>query len=658
MRGGALAAAAAGLLLALASFYSTALGPCAEALGALAKLAVVALIATGCGRAALGSLRLSDVSDSQKTLIGATVGLGLLSLCTFGLAALHVLSVWSLAVMLAGLWLAGFSELRAVVVSLGANRNLLVERPWAAAGVLSALALALIPAGAPPHHYDALVYHLPLAQAYARAGSLAANPRLLYSHFPQNGEMLFTLALLMKSDLLAQMFMWLCLVLSVWWLLELGKREAPLSAVLLGCLLLCTHTSVMLLSGTAYVESLVMLWTTASVLCFLRWRQVDAATPGQRSWLELCAVFSGLALGAKYTAGATAALLSAALAARLAGAQPRERGSRWADLGLYALITTAVFAPWLVKNALSVGNPVFPFLYRLFPATDTGWTAETAARYFQVLTEYGHRGTWAQDLWTLPARLLTNDPRFGGGMDALGRLGWELVFASLPLSVWALRQNRFWRGLLLFSGTYLVVWFFTGVVLRFLTAIAPLLCLLAGCGLWRLWSELEAGGRWILGTALALLTATHLFLFLYVQAVFGVGGVIIGAESRPDFLSRRFDYYPCARYADENLDKNVKLLIVGEQRGYYVDRDHEASTVNAPNRYIAWANEAKDPAELAARMKSEGFTHLLFVPREWARLGAGLGLLSKRGLSNFTGLEPGRLAGVYRGPACALYSIP
>jgi len=41
-----------------------------------------------------------------------------------------------------------------------------------------------------------------------------------------------------------------CLVLSAWWLLELGKREAPLSAVLLGCLLLATHTSVMLLAGT------------------------------------------------------------------------------------------------------------------------------------------------------------------------------------------------------------------------------------------------------------------------------------------------------------------------------------------------------------------------------------------------------------------------
>ncbi len=654
---GARAAAAAGLVLALYTGWSTFLGPCVDALGAIAKLAVVALLATGCGRVLLGRLSLSDVSDSQKTLIGATLGLGLLSLGVFALAALRSLGPWSLAALLAALWLVGFTELRAVLTSLGGNRNLLTDRPWFSAGVFAALLLALIPAAAPPHHYDALVYHLPLAASYAKAGSLQPPPRLLFSFFPQNAEMLFTLALTMRSDLLAQMFMWLCLALSVWWVFEIGKREAPLSAVLLGCLFLSTHTAVMLLSSTAYVEALVMLFTTAAVLCFLRWRQVDAAIMGQRTWLELSAVFSGLALGTKYTAGTTAVILTTALAWRFLNAKSDERSSRAADSVIYVGLTTALFLPWLVKNALTVGDPVFPFLYRWFPTSGTGWTTESAARYFKVFTDYGHVGTWWEDLLNMPGRLLTNDPRFGGGIDALGRLGWELSFACLPLAVWGLRANRFWRGLLAFVGAYLAVWFCTGVVLRYLIAIAPLLCLLAGCGLHKLWDELQEGGRWMLGAAVTILTATHLFLFLYVQAYFSISAVIVGAETRQQFLSRRFDYYPCALYANEHLDKNVKLLLVGEQRGYYVERDHEASTVNAPNGYIVWANEAKDPGALAKRLKEEGFTHVLFVPREWARLGAGLGELSQRGLLNWTGLDPDHLQADFRGPACALYSI-
>jgi hypothetical protein len=651
------AAAAAGLGLALFTAYGTFLGPCAAGLSALAKLLVVGLIAAGCGRAGLGLLGLSDISDSQKTLIGATLGLGLLSTATLALAASHFLNVWSLAGLLAVLWLLGFTELRAVIVSFAANRNLLVERPWTTAAVLTGLALAYAPTWAPPHQYDALVYHLSLAQGYVRAASLVAPQRLMYAYFPQNGEMLFTLALLMKSDLLAQMFMWLCLALSVWWLFELGRREAPLSGVLLGCLFLATHTSTMLLASTAYVESLVMLWTTAAVLCFLRWRQVDSASLGQRSWLLLSGLFSGLALGTKYTAGTTAALLSAGLIWRLIRSEPAERGARLLDLAAYAALVLLLFAPWLIHDRLTIGNPVFPFFYRLFPATGSGWTAATAERYFHVLTEYSHRDRLWQDIKELPWKLLTDDPRFGGGMDVLGRLGWELVFACLPLSCVALWRNGFWRGMLLFVSASTVCWFFTGVVLRFLTPIAPLLCLLAGVGIQRLWENLPETGRWLAGVALAVLTTAHLFLFLHVEALFGVGAVIVGAESPQQFLSRRLDYYPCAAYADENLDKNVRILIVGEQRDYYVDRDHTASTVNAPNPYIAWANEAKTPAELARRIKNEGFTHLLFVPREWQRLGAELGELSRRGEDNWNGLEPDNIKPNFRGPACSLYTV-
>jgi hypothetical protein len=242
-------------------------------------------------------------------------------------------------------------------------------------------------------------------------------------------------------------------------------------------------------------------------------------------------------------------------------------------------------------------------------------------------------------------------------MDVLGRLGWELAFACLPLAFWKLWGNGFWRGLLLFVSAFTGVWFFTGVVLRFLTIIAPLLCLLAGVSFVSLWADLAEAWRGVVAAAVTLFTAAHLCLFLHVSALVGVAAVIVGAESREQFLSRRLDYYPCARFASERLGKNVNILIVGEQRAYYLDRDHEASTVNAPNRYVAWGNQAKSSHELAEKLRAEGFTDLLVVPREWARLKAGLGTLSKRGLANWTTLEPKELTLAFRGPACSLYSL-
>ncbi|MBI4376030.1 MAG: phospholipid carrier-dependent glycosyltransferase [Elusimicrobia bacterium] len=644
-------------LLTAGSYFSELIQ---QGLKATIQLALLILIATGSGRVLLRVLGLSDISESQKTLIGATVGFGLLSLGTFSLAAAGWLNAWSVFGMLALLWIVGFFEMRAVVVSLGANRNLLAERPLPSALILGLLSLTLWMCWVPPHQYDSLTYHLALPQLYLREGGLVVPGYSLYAYFPQNAEMLFSLALLMRSDLLAQMLMWLATSLTVWWIFEMGKREAPLSAVLLSCLMICSHTAIMLLSSTVYIEPLLMLWQTAAVLSYLRWRQLSAANPQHRSWLILSAVFTGLALGAKYTAGFTAGILFFLLLGRWLGRlKSGERAERFKDMALYAGIVAALFSPWLIKNAITVGNPFFPFFYKIFPMTGTGWTAETAKRYFAILiTEYGHEGRFWKDLLTLPVALLTNPMRFGGGMDVLGGLGWSLVFWSFPVGVWASWKNKFLRGAVIYCLVYIAAWFLTGVVLRFLTVLVPLLALVAGCGIYALWHELGGRSRVALISALAVLTGTHVFLYLFVQVgVFGAGQVLLGMEDRHRYLSRRLDYYPCARYAAEHLDKNDKIVIVGEQRGYYVEQGHLATTVHAPNRYALWANEVSTPEALAAKLRAEGFRALLTVPREEARLQLPADQLDARGLANWQGLKDKLLRPIHQGPVCGLYAI-
>lgn len=629
-------------------FFGAALG---GPLKALLLLAVVALSAAGSGRFLVSRAGLPDLSDSQRTLLGFTLGLGLLSLGTFVLGLAGLLRPWAAAGLLGALWLVGFTELRAMAQSLAANRNLLLDRPVAATGLLVSLALLLWTCWAPPHQYDSLVYHLELPAAYVRAGRIVTLDWLLYSHFPQNGEMLFTLALLLKSDLLAQMLMWLSTALTVWWVFESGKREAPLAAVMLACGLLLTHTSVMALSGTTYVEPLVMLWVTAAVLSFYRWRGMSSGQPGQRTWLAFSAVFCGLALGVKYYAGITAGLLGLTLLVRLL----REPGrGRAYELFMFTGITTVLFMPWLLKNAWHVGNPVFPFLYRFFPTTVSGWEGEAARGYFQVLTEYGHGGGALVALARLPLLLLSNSQRFGGGMDALGTLGWELSFWALPAGLWAARSNRFLRGLLVYLGGHMAVWFSTRVVLRFLVPVAPLLCLVAAAGLHAVWQRLGRGGRLLLGSGVAALTGMHLLLFFFIHGVFGTFAAASAVEDRETFLAKRLEYYPCARWASARLGQNDRIMLVGEQRAYYLETDHVATTVHAPNRFMSWAEEAAGPKEFAAKLASEGFTHLLLVPRELARLAPGLPPLSPKAEANLGKLD---LERVYDGPACGVYAL-
>lgn len=648
-------AAGASLFFAFYTFADTFWLACGPGLLASLKLGVLVLVAASWGRRALRGLELGDAGERERTLIGASLGLGAMSLAVFFLAAGGLLGRLSVCLLLAGLGLAGLGEMRAAWESLPAPRAWLARDSLARALLLALLLAVFWAAWVPPHQYDSLVYHLPLAQAYAKTGSLVWVQHLVYYHFPQNAEMLFALALVLGSDLLAQQLMWLAAALSAGWIFEAGRRQGRPAAALLACLLLCTHAAVMLLASTTYVEPLVMLWVTAATLCFLRGLELSSGGPFPRSWLVLSAVFTGLALGTKYYAGIAAALLGACLAWRaLLGRLPRREGRT--DLALYVGITTALFLPWLAKNYLTVGNPVFPFLYERFSGAP-GWTAESARGYFRALVEYGPQGGFWAELLSLPVKLLRNDPRFGGGMDALGRLGWEATFWFLPLGFWACRRDRFWRGLALFCGLYLAAWFATGVVLRFLTAIAPLLCLLIARGLHDFWGLLGPGGRLALGAGAGLLAATHLLLFAYVHRVVGSGAILLGLESRREFLARRLDYYPCAAFAAERLGKNDKILIVGEQRGYYVEQDHAATTVHAPNPYILWAEEAGSPRDLAGRLSRAGYTHMLFVPREFSRLGPSIGTLTERGRGNLAAMEPQHLKAAFQGPACTLYAL-
>ncbi|MEQ1917967.1 MAG: phospholipid carrier-dependent glycosyltransferase [Elusimicrobiota bacterium] len=599
-------------------------------------LVLTVLLATGSGRVLVSKLGLGEMSEAQKTLCGATMGLGLLALGGFFLGALGLFKPWAASAYLAALWVIGYAELKPAVESLAPDQNLLRERPLAVAAVALPLLAALWMCLVPPHQYDSLVYHLALPQAYLREGRLFAPAGIVYSHFPQNGEMLFSLALLLGSDILAQMYMWLSTVLAIWWVFALGRREAPMSAVAIAAIFIATHSAVLLMSSTTYVEPLVMLWVTAAVLSYERWRRLAPKGGGPRGWLILSAIFTGLALGTKYYAGIGAAAFGLRL---LYAAMIDRRKERAVDLALFTGIVTVLFAPWLIKNWVCVRNPVFPFFYTWFENTGTGWNAELAAGYFSVLTEYGHVGGFFQSLISLPILLLRNPLRFGGGMDVLGDLGWDISLWLLPLGAWAASKNTALRGILLFCFLWGAAWFSSGVVLRFLTVLVPLMALLGACGLVALWQRLDRWARAVIGGSLGVMTIAHLFLFVFVHATFGSGSTAFGLEDRESFLARRLDYYTCAQWLQGNPVQNDKVLVVGEQRGYYLPADHLPSTVHMPNLFIRRANESSNPAGLLASLRADGFTRVLIVPREAARLGTGLGSLTPAGAVNWKGLE-------------------
>ena len=604
----------------------------------LILLILSSMAAAGVGRRAI-SLLAEGLDEEEKTVAGATLGLGCLALSVFFLGAVGLFKPWACSGLLGIFWIIAWPEIGPIIDSIRSGIQRALVSPWLCVLIGLPLIVVLWACLVPPHQYDSLVYHLKLPQEYLRVGRLHAPEGLVYSHFPQNGEMLFTLALALGSDLLAQMYVWLATALTIAWLLTFGRRVTQAAAW--AAVLVATHSAVLLLSSTAYVEPLVMLWTTAAVLTF-----EAAANEEKKGPLLLSAIFAGLALGTKYYAGLTAVILVARLLFR----------RRFAESLLFSGVVMCLFAPWLAKNWILIGNPVFPFLYKVFPATSIGWTSDLAAGYFQVLTEYGHAHGFFRDLISLPILLFRNPLRFGGGMDVLGDLGWDLTLWLWPFGLWAAWKGRGSRGLAVFSLLYFIGWFSTGVVLRFLTALAPIMALIGVAGADDLWERTSTSMRRLAAASAGLLLASHLFLVFFVHGVFGTPAALLALEDRETFLSKRLDYYPCASYLRTHAEEGSKVLVVGEQRGYYLSVPHRTSTVHAPNQYLIRANEASSPAGLARDLRSDGYTRLLFVPREARRLGQGLGTMTGRGEINWMGLES-LLKIEFSGPACVVASL-
>ena len=74
--------------------------------------------------------------------------------------------------------------------------------------VVAAAAINLLGAVVPPFEYDELEYHLGAPSEYLKAGRILFLPHNFYSNMPQLTEMLYLLAMVVRSDVAAKLLHW------------------------------------------------------------------------------------------------------------------------------------------------------------------------------------------------------------------------------------------------------------------------------------------------------------------------------------------------------------------------------------------------------------------------------------------------------------------
>jgi len=516
--------------------------------------------------------------------------------------------------------------------------------------ILAVIVIEAVLSLVPPTARDALTHHLAFPKLYARAGRIIAVPFAPYSYYPMLLDMLYTPWLLWGADSVPKLVHALFGYFTGLSLFAYLSRRMNAVYGYLGFFLFISIPVVLRLSHGAYVDLGVTYYSTASLLCLLRWREEKDS----RSWLRLAAVSAGFAAATKPNGFVAAAMLSFLLL--FISLQERQRGLAKiaAELGLFAALGALPCLPWLAKNWLQTGNPFFPLMAGFFPGS--GVAEGDGSVGFAGLDIFAKRawlnGESGWQIAALPLRLFfagrDDDPQhFDGVLSPLLIMLLPWVFKGKWLS-----EKRLLLGFALLYLAYAL--FLVDMRARYVLAIVPPLAALAVYGVFNVYLSIKRPAYLFAG--LLLCAGVHgYYLWRYFAEIEPLT-YLTGAESRDNYLARVLPGYPAFQYVNRDLPPTAKiyLLFIG-RRAYYCERDYFHDGGELPGFLLGAVRAAKNPADVHRQLTKKRLTHLLV--REELLVRFLRDNLSPAELSIWDGFASGHLQGLFRSNGYSVVQI-
>ncbi|HEY7213337.1 MAG TPA: phospholipid carrier-dependent glycosyltransferase, partial [Thermoanaerobaculia bacterium] len=530
------------------------------------------------------TLRLDFAGRLERGAVSTILGLALAAHLLLLLGFAGLLRPLPVLLLAAAIHVAGWTVWREVLTEL---RGISVPG-WLGPALLLGLAPFVLLALYPPTAFDATLYHLPFARAFAETGGVPYLVDRRFPVFPQANEILFAAVMLFGRDVAAQGVQLFATLLTALLLAAWGKRALP-SRELAGWLAAAVFLGnpiVVYLAGNAYIEPGLALFVAASLYALDRWRETDA-----RGWLALSALFGATAADVKYLG--LYFLGIAALTVLFAGGRFRSAPARLRDGLLFAAVAVSFLLPWYLRIYLHTGNPIFPYLIRVFGGS-----------YWQSLPRSGVPEA-------LPERLAR-----------WVRLPWDVIFArarynqeppispvylaALPLLAFgALRDGRV-RWLLGIAAVYSFIFIWLPADSRYLVPLLPLASLaIAG--------SLAMARLRLSRTVHALLCVACLLPgWLYAGYRIGLQGrPPITTAARDAYLARRLPLYPAIAWLNRTRGSGYSLYALHAENMTYFAAGRFVGDWVGPGSFGRVLGGTRDTATLRSKLRALSITHLL-----------------------------------------------
>jgi 4-amino-4-deoxy-L-arabinose transferase-like glycosyltransferase len=360
-----------------------------------------------------------------------------------------------------------------------------------------------------------------------------------------------------------------------------GRWGSP-RAAWFAALVYLTTPWVYRLAELPYVEGPLCAFHAALIWSLCRaWTWTGCARLLGRLW-SVVGLLAGGAMACKYPA-----LISAVLPFGCAALTAAIRHKSGRLLLAYVAGWGAIMTPWLAKNVIDTGNPVYPLAYKVFGARQ--WDADREAKWTAA---HGPRPISAA---ALGAALL----------DVAGRSDWHspLYAALAPLALLR-RGSRRLAGALWSYVAYLFLtwWLLTHRLDRFWLPLLPALAVLAGLG-----ADWTRNWAWSILLGLMFALATVLNFTVISTALTGLNewtGDLRVLRTRVPSMTN-----PALAWLDTHLPPHAKVLLVGQAAVFHMNHPVVYNTVFNRETFETLAH-GRTPAEVARALHERGISHV------------------------------------------------
>jgi hypothetical protein len=586
-----------------------------DTLWTLIIAALLLFNAYGIGTRILSWLGLKSIDEVDRLLLGCGMGLGGLGLLGLGLSAAQIARapVFSLFIAFLTAFFAFNKDLgklridfKAFIIhwNLSFSQFNLFSKFVIILPFLFSLLLTLVPQF---EAFDTLLYHLAQPARILQDGGLQPVD-IPQFWFPNLTENVYLWALALGSERAAQIihFVWgtfSALLLWRWavkiWSNEIGRKTL---------LLLAAIPSLPMLASWAYADMALVFYAIAALYTLTFFESTKSL-----AWLRLAGIMAGLAMTVKYTSF-TVPLTCGLL---ILFWRRKSFSQAFVYAAQFSAITLIIATPWYARNAIFMGNPLYPFVFG-----GRYWDAFRAEWYSGAGTGIGSN---VFQIFLLPLNVIlgVRDQNFFDG-----RIG-PLFLILAPFGLWILlsrsRQDSD-RGLSLqaigiFSAVTFAAWTFGVINSSHLWQARLLLPGLIPFAIptalgWDM-LKLFDSSRFKISFFSNVIIAFVIVLTIFDNGTFVLQrnplAVAFGAQSRTGYIARVNPSYEALIQIMDELPGDAYVYSLFEPRSYSLPRRIQPDAINYNFSHDLYLY--KTPSEIIQHWKTQGYTHILIYER-------------------------------------------